>query len=93
MGSLTGIAQSQSQREANAAGISVTTSSPQAPIDINHASLNELMQIPGMTPIWAARIVRFRPYHAKKDLLDMGIVNSQVYDRIKNYVVAHRNQQ
>ena len=65
---------------------------PQARIDINHASIDELMKIPGMTRSWAARIVRFRPYHAKNDLLDEGIINSQVYDRIKDYVVAHRDK-
>ena len=65
---------------------------PEARIDINRAGIDELMKIPGMTRSWAARIVRFRPYHAKNDLLDEGIVNSQVYDRIKDYVVAHRDQ-
>jgi DNA uptake protein ComE-like DNA-binding protein len=65
---------------------------PEARIDINRASIDELMKIPGMTRSWAVRIVRFRPYHAKNDLLDEGIVNSQVYDRIKNYVVAHHDK-
>lgn len=45
-----------------------------------------------MTPSWAGRIVRFRPYHTKADLLDRGIVTSAVYDRIKDYVIAHRDQ-
>jgi hypothetical protein len=44
-----------------------------------------------MTSSWAGRIVRFRPYRAKNDLLDRGIVTSQVYDRIKDYVIAHRD--
>ena len=43
-----------------------------------------------MTPSWAGRIVRFRPYHTKLDLLEYGIVTSQVYDQIKDYVIAHR---
>jgi competence protein ComEA len=66
---------------------------PEARVDINHASLEELLKVPGMTRSWAARIVRFRPYHAKNDLLDRGIVSSQVYDRIKDYVIAHRDSQ
>ncbi len=42
-----------------------------------------------MTHTWAARIIRFRPYRAKNELLDRGIVSSSVYDRIKDYIVAH----
>jgi hypothetical protein len=29
-------------------------------LDINRASIQELLRVPGMTPSWAARIVRFR---------------------------------
>jgi competence protein ComEA len=66
---------------------------PATRIDINHASVDELMKVPGMTQTWAARIVRFRPYRTKQDLLDKGVVTSQVYDRIKDYVIAHRDKQ
>jgi DNA uptake protein ComE-like DNA-binding protein len=62
-------------------------------VDINHATLEELVKVPGMTPSWAGRIVRFRPYHAKSDLLDRGVVSSEVYRRIKDYVIAHRENQ
>lgn len=66
---------------------------PEARIDINHASVNELSKLQGMTRSWAGRIVRFRPYRTKLDLLDRGVVTSQVYDRIKDYVIAHRDKQ
>ncbi len=66
---------------------------PEARVDINHATASELMQVPGMTETWAARIVRFRPYRTKQDLLDKGVVTSQVYDRIKDYVIAHKDIQ
>ncbi len=46
-----------------------------------------------MTRTWAARIVRFRPYRGKNELLDRGVVTSEVYGRIKDYVVAHRDEQ
>ncbi len=64
---------------------------PEARIDINHASMSQLLKVPGMTPSWAGRIVRFRPYRAKTDLLDRGVVTLVVYERIKDYVIAHRN--
>jgi hypothetical protein len=37
--------------------------------------------------------VRFRPYRTKQDLFDQGVVPSEVYDRIKDYVIAHRDKQ
>lgn len=73
--------------------ISANAPPPEARTDINHATINELLKVPGMTPSWAGRIVRFRPYHTKADLLDRGIVTAAVYDRIKDYVIAHREKQ
>jgi DNA uptake protein ComE-like DNA-binding protein len=68
-------------------------SSPEERVDLNHASLDELMKVPGMTRVWAARIVRFRPYRAKNELLDRGVVTGEVYTRIRDYVIAHRDKQ
>ena len=59
-------------------------------VDLNHASVAELMRVPGMTAVWAERIVRFRPYRSKLDLLDQGVVTAEVYQRIRDGVVAHR---
>jgi len=61
-------------------------------VDINHASMNELMTVRGMTRTWAERIVRFRPYRTKQDLLDRGVLPSEVYERIKDGVIAHRDK-
>jgi len=93
LGSLTGVAQSQEHRITNAPKAPVTAPPSETRIDINHASVTELMRAPGMTRSWAGRIVRFRPYYTKQDLLNTGIVDSQIYDRIKDYVVAHRGEQ
>jgi|HubBroStandDraft_5_1064220.scaffolds.fasta_scaffold565593_1 hypothetical protein len=59
-------------------------------VDINRATVGELMTVPGMTQSWAARIVRFRPYRTKLDLLEQGVVPQEVYQRIRNGVIAHR---
>jgi DNA uptake protein ComE-like DNA-binding protein len=67
--------------------------SPEVLVDINHATVEELMKVPGMTRVWAARVVRFRPYRAKNDLLDRGVLPSDVYSRIKESIVAHRDKQ
>jgi DNA uptake protein ComE-like DNA-binding protein len=85
-----GIAQSSA---APAAPNSKPAPPPAARIDINHASMDQLLKIPGMTSSWASRIVRFRPYRTKADLLEHGILPSDVYDRIKDYVIAHRGDE
>ena len=62
-------------------------------VDVNHATIEELLKVPGMTRTWAGRIARFRPYRTKQDLLDQGVVNGEVYNRIKDYIIAHREKQ
>jgi DNA uptake protein ComE-like DNA-binding protein len=59
-------------------------------VDINRATLPELMHVPGMTTSWAGRIIRFRPYRTKLDLVEKGVVTREVYQRIRDGVVAHR---
>lgn len=63
---------------------------PELRIDVNHATLDELLKVPGMTRSWASRILRFRPYRSKQDLLDEGVVPGDVYSRIRDYLIAHR---
>ena len=90
---LAGIAQYQDRDTRGVPKTSSTAPPPEARIDINHASMDELLKVPGMTPSWAGRIVRFRPYRSKADLVEYGIVTSQVYDKIKDYVIAHQKAQ
>jgi len=66
---------------------------PELRIDINHASVDELMKAPGMTRSWAGRIVRYRPYRTKDDLVERGVVTDQVFERIADYIIAHRDKQ
>lgn len=60
------------------------------PVDINRATVVELIRVPGMTVAWAGRIVRFRPYRTKLTLVEQGIVTQEMYQRIREGVVAHR---
>ena len=71
----------------------VHTPQPETRVDLNHATVEELLKVPGMTRTWADRIVRFKPYRTKIDMLDRGVVTSAVYDRIKDYAIAHREEQ
>ena len=90
---LLGTAQYQDRDTRGVPKTSEAAPPPEARIDINHAGVDELLKVPGMTRSWAGRIVRFRPYRTKEDLLDKGVVTSAVYDRIRNFVIAHRDKQ
>lgn len=70
-----------------------TAPSPRDRIDINHATTTQLLTAPGMTPSWAGRIIRFRPYRSKDELLTRGVVSGAVYNRIKDDVIAHQKPQ
>jgi DNA uptake protein ComE-like DNA-binding protein len=84
-----------------AGGAAVFSQTAQAPeqlkvpesqrLDVNRAGMEELMKLPGITQIWAERIVRYRPYHAKSDLRNQGVIPAHVYHRIEDLIVAHRN--
>ena len=90
---LTGVAHAQDRDSNGIAKTSENAPPPEDRIDLNHASLDELLKVPGMTRSWAGRIIRFRPYRTKQDIVERGIVTNQVYDRIKDYVIAHHNPQ
>jgi len=68
----------------------VAIATPAALVDLNQATVADLMHLPGMTATWAARIVRFRPYRTKLDLVQNGVLTPEVYRRIRDGVVAHR---
>lgn len=85
-------AQSESYSE-RASHLATKQAGHQPLVDINHASVAELLTVPGITEVWARRIVRYRPYRTKEDLLDRGIVPSPVYDHIRESIIAHHSPQ
>jgi DNA uptake protein ComE-like DNA-binding protein len=67
-----------------------TRSTPAAPLDINTASVTQLAALPGMGWEYAQRVIASRPYHAKNQLSQLGILPDAEYQRIKDLIVAHR---
>ena len=59
-------------------------------LDINRASVAQLKALPGMGEEYARRIIAGRPYRAKNQLTQRGILPDQEYRRIKDRIVAHR---
>jgi DNA uptake protein ComE-like DNA-binding protein len=90
---LAGLGQNSDRDRFGTAKTSASAPAPEQRVDINHASMDDLLKVPGLTRGWAVRIVRFRPYRTKQDLFEKGVVSSEVYDRIKDFVIAHHEKQ
>ena len=59
-------------------------------VDINKASRDELLSLPGMTEREADRIIAERPYDNADDLLRRRVVPESEYDKIRDRVIAGR---
>jgi DNA uptake protein ComE-like DNA-binding protein len=57
-------------------------------IDLNTATREQLMELPGMGKVYADRVIRGRPYSAKNQLTQRGILPLAAYEKIKDLVIA-----
>ena len=57
-------------------------------LDLNQATKEQLLTLPGITSVRADRVIAGRPYGKSQELLSRHIVTSQEYDRIKDRVTA-----
>ncbi|MEA2741432.1 MAG: competence protein ComEA [Acetobacteraceae bacterium] len=69
-------------------GTSSAATARSAVIDINSASAADLRKLPGIGEARADAIVKNRPYKGKDDLLNRHIVPANVYDGIKDKIIA-----
>ena len=68
-----------------------TTPAKAAPlININSASLTDLQTLKGVGSARAEAIVKGRPFKGKDELLDKKIVPANVYNDIKDHMVARQ---
>jgi competence protein ComEA len=61
---------------------------PAEPIDLNTATEQELAMLPKIGEARAKAIVKGRPYKRKDELVDKKIISKDVYNGIKDSVVA-----
>ena len=57
-------------------------------VDINHAKKDELDKLPGIGAARADAIIKGRPYKGKDDLVNKKVIPQNVYDGIKDKIIA-----
>ncbi|GAC1414564.1 MAG: hypothetical protein NVSMB62_00700 [Acidobacteriaceae bacterium] len=61
-------------------------------LDINTATMDQLKALPGIGDAYAKRIMDGRPYTAKTQLTQKGILPQGTYDKIKDQIIARRGK-
>ncbi|MEP7379431.1 MAG: ComEA family DNA-binding protein [Chloroflexota bacterium] len=61
---------------------------PAGPIDINHASADELDTLPGIGPVTAAKIIAARPFATIDELDTRDVVGPSTLDKIRELIVV-----
>jgi hypothetical protein len=60
------------------------------PLDLNVATKDQLLKLPGITPAQADRIVAGRPYNEPHDLVTRHIMRQSDYDKISDRLTAKK---
>ena len=57
-------------------------------LDINSATKEQLMKLPGIGDAYSDKIIKSRPYKGKNELVSKNIVPRATYEKIKDLIIA-----
>ena len=69
---------------------------PDTPVDLNTASAEQLLEIPGIGKVTAARIVQWRddhgPFRRAEDLMKVKGIGEKSFDKLRPYVKVGKSR-
>jgi competence protein ComEA len=89
---VTGSALAQGKDTAKKASPPAASSKKSAELmDINSASKQDLMTLPGIGDAYSQKIIDNRPYRGKNELVQKKIIPQATYDKISGQIIAKQN--
>ena len=77
---------------AKAAPVDAKAAPAAAPMDINSATAKQLATLDGIGDARSAAIIKGRPYSGKDDLVNKKVLTQEVYDKIKDKIIAKQKK-